>query len=328
MIPLTTQRYDWGYVSGRIAALEARFLGREFIQGLLSARVDELLRQLQDTPWGAPMTAGTTFDDCSALIDQRFFEIADSLRHDSPDPTPFDLFLMQGDFLNLKRAVSGEAHFPFPTVRIGAEDLARVAAGDLGAAPDDVREAVEGMDPEMDVTQRRTFYDIILDGSYLRHLMELGSGADAPLIRQYVETQVLARAVVVLWRALRSGHAGYAYRRYFLPVDPYTPLLRQLLELDDPATWADVIGGDLGVYMTEAAQRPEDDQAPRFEQLVANELNRLAEHGRYQVFGPERVLSFMAALATEAYNVKVAVCGRLNGIDPGLLRQRLRESYA
>jgi V/A-type H+-transporting ATPase subunit C len=71
----------------------------------------------------------------------------------------------------------------------------------------------------------------------------------------------------------------------------------------------------------------EDEQASRFELLTVNQRLRLAQDGRMQTSGPERVFAFLAGLHAEMQNLKLIVTGRLNNIDPVLLGERLREVY-
>lgn len=330
MIALTTERYDWGYVSGRISALEGRLLSRDFLASLLAhARTEDLMRQLQETPLGSELTPGAAWDDLSAIIDAHYYGIVQTLRDDAPDTTPFDIFLASGDYLNLKHALTHDESFPFLPGTLSTDELSKIAAGDWAYISQDLQQALAPLySEEVPESDRQNLLDVVLDADYLRHVLRLAKAVQAPLITAYVETLVLSRAVVALWRAQRSGRAMRWFRAHFVPLDPFTSLLMELMERGDPASWSDILHGEMADYLKEALELPPDDQAPRFDQLVAQHLNRIADRGRYQAFGPERVFSFLAALATEAYNLKLIVCGRLNRIDADLLRQRLREAYA
>jgi vacuolar-type H+-ATPase subunit C/Vma6 len=62
--------------------------------------------------------------------------------------------------------------------------------------------------------------------------------------------------------------------------------------------------------------------------MVINLLARIAKEGKMQTAGPERVFSFLEGFYNEIQNFRLVVNGRLSGINPDVLRQRLRESYA
>lgn len=301
----------------------------DFFQSLLAqAQPQDLLRQLQDTPWGSQLTPGAPWDDCGVAIDRHLYNQILSLRNDSPDPTPYDLFLVQADYLNLKRALIGETEFGFLPGLLSHAALARIAGGDTSPLPRHVATALAAVDQDTAETERRALLDVILDGAYLRHMLELGHAMDVPVIGEYVDALVLGRAVVALLRAKRAGRALKAYRLHFLPLGGFTPVVEELIQRGEAATWADAVPGELGRYLAEALELERvDEQAPHFERLVANHLMRVAERGRYQTFGPERAFAFLVTLATEAYNLKLVVCGRMNRIDADLLRQRVRAFY-
>ncbi len=328
MIPLTTDQYDWGFVSGRVSALEGRLLGRDYLVGLLGQRDSrDLFRQLQETALSTVLTPGAPWDDCSGIIDRYFYGQLDSLREDSPDPRVFDLFLGASDFLNLKRALLGGTDFRYPAGELRYEDLTRVAQGDLTALPPALRTEAEALQGDLSEEERRALIDVVLDGAYLRRQRARALALDVPLITEYVEMSILAQALVALYRAYRSGQELRRYRQHFLPLEPWTDTLDRLTVAGDPAAWGDIVGGDMGALLKEAAERPEDEQASYFERRAAERGARIAERGRAQTFGPERVFAFLVALATEAYNLKVVVCGRMGRIDADLLRQRMRECY-
>jgi vacuolar-type H+-ATPase subunit C/Vma6 len=323
---LTTEQYGWGFASGRVSALEGKLLGRDFFQTLLAqARPEDVLRLLQDTPIGASLTPGAVWDDCSALIDRHFYAQLQSLRGDSPEAAPADLFQLQADYLNLKRALLRQEGAPLAG-RFSPETLARVAAGDYAELPESLRARLSAI-AEMDDAERRQLLDAVLDGAYLEEFLATADALDVPLLREYAETFVLSRAIVALWRAQRTGQPVKRIRDRFLPVGRFTPLLEELMAAGDPLAWPGIVGGDLGLFLAEALEQPEDERIPRFDRLSAERLARIAGQGRYQAFGPERVFAYFAALATEAYNLKVVVCGRMSRIDADLLRQRLRETY-
>jgi vacuolar-type H+-ATPase subunit C/Vma6 len=297
---LTTERYDWVFPSGRVSALEGKLLSREFLHTLLAqARTEDLLRLLQDTALGASLTPGAVWEDCGALIDRYFLSQVRSLRGDSPAPMPADLFLLQGEYMRLKKASLAHAIADEELPETLRERLRRLESGGLDAA---------------------------LDGAYLEDYLALAEAMDVPLLREYAETYVLSRATVALWRAQRNRAVVKDLREHFLPVGRFTPLLEELLTAGEAASWPSILGGELGGYLAEALEAAPDERIPKFERLAAERLSRIAATGRYQAFGPERVFAYFAALADEAYNLKVIVCGRLNGIGADLLRTRLRDS--
>lgn len=324
-IPTICNHPEWGFVCGRISVLEGRLLPKEFFLSLQAQQhLDDLLQHLQDTILHDYLVPGSPWEDFSALTDRCFYDLTVSIRDESPSPVPADLFLSQGDYLNLKNALSGMDDFPFFPGEVPLEKIKAIAAGELIELPPVFREIApgEGNDAlEFD----KTVADIVVDGAYLRHLLALGDTLDSALIRMSVGHRVLAYAVSVLWRALRHNRSLKLYRRYLLPLGDYSSVLTDLTNMGNIETWPSLIGGKVGDSLAETFHGEQGAQLSRFELLNANHVLTMVQDGRMQTAGPERVFAFLTMLHAEMQNLKLIVTGRLNKIDPGLLGERLRE---
>jgi len=52
-----------------------------------------------------------------------------------------------------------------------------------------------------------------------------------------------------------------------------------------------------------------------------------AKGAKLQTMGPERVAGYFVGLKAQVFNLKLVISGRFNGIDPEMLRRRLRDCY-
>ena len=126
----------WGFVSGRISVLEGRLQPREFFLNLIAQEhLEDLIQHLQETFLREYLSPGTVWDDFSDLCDRCYHEMALSMRGDSPSSLPADLFLLQGDYLNLKNALTGSSDFPFPFGLLPQEKLLSIGHGDHADLP-------------------------------------------------------------------------------------------------------------------------------------------------------------------------------------------------
>lgn len=323
--PRVKQNFRWGFVCGRISVLEGRLVSQDFYSTLLAQdRVEDLVPHIQDTFLHEYLGPGSPWEDFSALTDRCFHEYARSLREDCPSSAPADLFLLQEDYLNLKNALMGVTEFPFRSTLIPHEKLTAIAGGDNGELPEIVQEAGvallrESADPAA--------LDAALDGAYLRHLLEISRAFGNPFIDMCLRERVLARAVAVIWRAVRLGRPLRLLQQHFLPLEDFTPVLTELMSVSDLRAWPAAVAGISGELLGEALEFPEDEQVSQFELLTANRLACDAREGDYQTAGPERVFAFLVALYAEMQNLKLVVCGRLDGVDRDLLRKRLRACH-
>lgn len=329
MIRLSVDQQEWGFASGRVSVLEGRLLPTEFFQSLVVVEhSDDLLHRLQETQMREYLMPGATWEDWSETTDTFFHKMAVSLRQDCPSPKLVNLFLLTDDYLNLKRALLNLGSYPFPHGAYNEEKLAAVASGNTGLLPREVREPMGAFsggftsDPSA-----RVALDIVLDGAYLRNVLAAGEEMGIPVIQAWLDEMTLARAAVALWRAVRDGANLRLYQQHFLPVGDHTSVLNELISSGEPQNWGGILPGRVGDLWQEAQQAHEEEQTMEFGVLMYNRLTDVARRAKLQTMGPERVFGYLWGLLVEIYNLKLIINGRLNGIDPGLLKRRLRESY-
>jgi V/A-type H+-transporting ATPase subunit C len=328
MIPKIKNNPRWGFVSARISVLEARLLPREFFLNLIAQEhLDDLVQHMQDTFLRDYISPGMMWSDFSDLCDRFFYEMALSIREESPSSIPADLFLLGGDYLNLKSALTGSSEFPFNFGLLSQEKLLAVSHGDYADLPPALKESESGfageageMDPAI--------LAIILDGAYLRNLLAMASKLGSELITAYIHDRVLSHIVIILWRALRQQQPLRRYQQYLLPVGDFNHVVTELSGTPNIDNWPSVVEGVVGDLLSESIELYEkDEQISGFDLKVSNHLTRFARDGKIQTAGPERVFSFLAGLHVEVQNLKLVMNGRLNRIDQAVLKQRLRECY-
>ena len=327
MVPKIKNNMRWGFVSGRISVLEGKLLPREFFLNLIAQdHLDDLLQHLQETFLREYLSPGTVWEDFTDLCDRCFHEMALSIKGDCPSSLPADLFLLQGDYLNLRSALTGSSDFQFHFGLLPQEKLLSIGLGDRFDFPSSLQQAETSapgeageMDPEV--------LDILLDGAYLRNLLSIASQLKSELISAYIHDRVLSYIVIILWRALKQQQSLRRYQQYLLPLGDFTPIVTEFCGMPNIESWPSALGGTIGEILSESLELPQDDQISGFEHRSTNHLTQIAGYAKMQTAGPERVFSFLVGLQIEIQNLKLVVNGRLNGIDRTLLRQRLKEGY-
>ncbi len=329
MITLTTEQENWGFVSGQTSVLEGGLLPKDFFVSLASVeKLEDMLHRLQDTPLRDFITPGASWEEWNDIVDQHFCRQMREVRAGSPDGALAALFLLSGDYLNLKRAVLGLGSHPFEKNLFSEERLAAAAAGDFSLFPAETRQAMARLGgAAADEASVRAGIDLVLDGAYLRHMLALAAGLEVPLVSAYVSDFVLAKGVAALWRMSLAGAGFKTVEDLFLPVGDHTHTLRALAAAGDPKSWGALVPGRVGDLFRQAAEQTEEPPVQAFELLVANHLMEVARRGKLQTMGPERVAGYFVGLRAQVYNFKLVISGRFNGIDPEMLKRRLRECY-
>lgn len=327
---LTKSQNKWGFACGRVSVLEGRLIPYEFFESLAGLeKVDDLFQRLQDTSLREYMVPGAvSWEDWSTILDNYVHEQVVSLRRNSPDPNIADLFSLSEDYMNLKRAVQNRSGYPFNMNMFSEARLSEVAAGMTNLLPDVIRPAVasltgaSGGDAESQMV-----VDVVLDGAYLRHYLSLAEELGVPLVREWAQVRVLGRILVVLWRAVRAGHSLKLYQQHFLPLGDFNGLITDLCSMADPRGWGALIPGSMGNLWSQALEADEEEQVARFEKLSADYLTAMVRRAKLQTAGPERVAGYLWGLWVEVFNLKLVISGKLNKLDAGLLKSRIRDTY-
>ncbi|GMV99730.1 MAG: hypothetical protein AMXMBFR84_08690 [Candidatus Hydrogenedentota bacterium] len=325
MSTTTTHGSSWGFVCGRASACEGRLLSEDFFLSIASlVQIEDILRQLNDTPLRDFLTPGADWEDWSAVIDRYFHQHVLSIRQDCPKPEVADIFLIRDDYQNLKTALLGNRELPFPPLYLTAEQLVPVANGDISALPSPFKESASRALRSLESTRNQACVDAILDGAYLRHLQAFAAALNVSLIHDYTEAYVLSRVVLAMWREYRAGRDVQHYVQHALPLGSVSAMAQVLADAGDPKGWGDVLTGKVGEVYRQANAVTDGEEVQRFEDLIMNYLINIATKGYGQVAGPERVFAYLRVLASETHNLKLVVCGRMNRIDSTVLKRRLR----
>ena len=322
--PSIKNRPEWGFVCGRISALEGKLLLKEFYPSIIEMHhTEDIFQHLQGTLIENYLDPGIPWEDFSAVADRCFYDLAVSIREDSPSPVPANLFLIKNDYLNIKYALSGMEGVPFLPGTISEHVVYSILDGDYGDLPSPFRERITGA--AIDINELdETVSDMFVDGAYLRHMLDLAAEIDSPLIQVCVRELVVGHTVSALWRVLRQGRDLKSVVEYIVPIGEENSLVFELADTPDPSAWPERIGGEIGDLLSRALQMPFEEQVSTFELKMTNLVLHMATIAHFETSGPERVFDFLMALEAEMQNLKLVITGKINRIDADILAQRLR----
>jgi len=326
---LSKGQHRWGFVCGQISVLEGRLMSYDFFMNLGSIeKPEDVLHRLQETTLREFMVPGAeTWEDWSTIIDNYVHAQIYELKKACPSPEITDVFLLSEDYVNLKRAINGKNPL-FPKNIFTESRLAEIASANPSLFPEVIRPAITAIcNPAGVQSENPLITDIVLDGSYLRHYLDLISQLDCPLLKDWSELRILSKLIVVLWRALKAGHNLKMFQQYLLPIEPFNHLVGELCSINELRSWGGVIPGIVGDIWRECLDLSEDEQIPKFEQMTSDLLTNYVKHAKLQTMGPERVGSFCWGMHVEAFNLKLLISGKLNGLPSAMLKDRIRQTY-
>lgn len=329
MKALSKGQHRWGFVCGQISVLEGRLMSYDFFMNLGSIeKTEDVLHRLQETSLREFMVPGAeTWEDWSTIIDSYVHTQINELKKASPSPEITDVFMLSEDYVNLKRAMNGKNAL-FPKNVFSESRLTEIASGNPALFPEIIRPSISVIaNPAGAQTENPMITDIVLDGCYLRQYLWLISKLNCPLLKEWSETRVLSKLIVVLWRALKAGHNLKVFQQYLLPLEPFNHLVNELCATTELRSWGNIIPGVIGDIWRECFEISEDEQISKFEQNVSDFITQQAKQAKLQTMGPERVGAFCWGLNMEAFNLKLIVSGKLNGLPSNMLKDRIRQTY-
>lgn len=316
---------DYLCLSAMLRAREAKMLGRDKLERLLTEpNYADAARALTDCGY-EDMSEMDTRGINEALGRHRASELAE-VYDMCPDKRVVDVFRLKYEYHNAKVIVkSGGA---------GKEDLisesGRCTAAELLQAYESgestgLSETLTAAMTEAKVTLARTgnpqLADFILDRAYFDELSALAQEIGDGFISGYVRLLIDSANVRIAVRAQSVEGGGR------------TPLASALIpggtvDSDEIRHAMDSRDALTQLYAnTVFAEAVQQSGMTAFELAADNAVNAFLADSELVSFGPAAIAGYLAAVENEITAIRIILTGRLMGIDPKLLRERLRESY-
>ena len=324
---------DYLAISARVKAMETTLLTWERMMQILDARSEaEALKLVQES--GYPALTATDPEALDQVLSRAREEMLSDLVGGAPDSRYIELFKIKYDYHNVKAILKAEAMRTSPDRML--MDMGRVspavlrealASGDMEALPDMLAAAAAEAKSVLDTTRDPQLSDIVLDRWYYRDLAAVAEETGSEFLKGYVKVQIDAANLRVLVRTIRMGKNA-AFMQYVLfeggEIDP-----DQLLKVAD--------AGGAGLAEVYAASQLEEAAAvgatvlqggalTEFEKMCDDAVNVYLAGAQFVPFGEAPLVGYLAARETEYTNLRILLIGRSTGLDPEVIRSRLRRS--
>lgn len=325
---------DYLVISARVKALETGLLTRERMEQLLDAKTGQEAAKLLQECGYPPLDAQRPEEMDAALANLREATMAD-LAEGMPDKRYLELFKIKYDYHNAKALLKAEA-VGVPAGRM-LMDMGRVPAAALAEAirdrdlenlPKTLASAVAEAKEVLDTTRDPQLGDMVLDRWCYRDMAELAEETGSRFLQGYAAVQIDAVNLRTAVRTLRMGKG----------TDFLQGALLEGGDLAPEAVSKAAAGGGAGLRELYAATRfraaaeaGADALAggplTEFEKLCDDAVGDYLAGARYVPFGEAPLVGYLAARETEYTNLRIILMGRAAGIDPAVIRTRLRASY-
>ena len=327
---MQTKREDYLFLSSMLRAREVKMLSRDKAERMLDApSYGECAKLLTDCGY-------EDLSQCSAAeIDRALSrtraEIFRELSLQAPAKDLVDLFRVKYDYHNAKAMLKAEAmdSEPLPVMsasgRVSPEAmLAAYREERLHELPAALARAIAEGREVLARTANPQLADFAMDRAYFEELRAL-SAEKGDFVRGYVSILADSTNLKSAVRTARLGKNADFLRLALVPggrvdADRFTAAGDAL-----PALFG---GSALAEAASLGAAAAEGGSMTAFERACDNAVMTYLRGAKLVSFGEEAVLAYLAAVENEITAVRMILTGRLAGIAPQTIRERLRDLYA
>lgn len=318
---------EYIYAVARVRSRELTLLNRQDIDQLMACKsYEECLRVLNDKGWGT----GEPVRSAESLLAAEEEKTWAFIRELTDDLTPFDVLLYPIDYNNLKAAVkcvvtNTEPHGVFlPGGTVEPEAMMRcVRENDFSILPQAMASAADEAYHTLLHTDDGQLCDVILDRACLLGVLDCGRNSGSDILAQYAELLAATTDIKIAVRSCKTGKSPAFLRSALAPcatLDTNTLTAAACKDLDE--VFAYLASTPYG----EAAERLKESYSA-FEKWCDDKVMDLIKGQKSNPFSIGPLFAYIIARKNEISTVRVILSGKLNELDDGMIRERLRDMY-
>ncbi len=330
---MATKREAYLCLSAILRAREPQLLSSERAQRMLDAgSFEEAAKLLTDC--GYPDLSQSAVRE----IEEQLAEHRDAVLREmdalAPDKSIVSAFRVKYDYHNVKAILKGEA--------MGA-DAGRLLSGAGRVAPEKLWDAyreeryselpapmAKAMEEARTVLARTANpqqADLILDQACYEEMKAAAKEAGCPFLEGYVRLLIDSTNLKSAVRTIRMRKDAQFLRSVLL-TGGSVDLDRFANAADGESLAALFQNGKLAQAAALGAEAASGGRMTAFEKACDNAVTAYLKDAKLISYGPEALIAYLAAVEGEVTAVRMILTGRLAGIAPETIRERLRDFYA
>ena len=327
--------YDYLYLTSALRAKEPKMLTLDRINRMLEApSFEEAAKLLMDC--GYVDMSGMKAAEIEKALSVHRKEAFEDIRELIPEKEIVDVFSLKYDYHNVKVLLkaesagvdgkyllsgSGTVSVEILTEAYYSQDEASLLPSRLAKALDEARSVIKR-------TENPQLADFILDRAYFDEMRELAGKLYAPFLSEYVRLAIDGANLRTVVRTLRIGR-GESFLRSAL-------ISGGNIDVGTLAESAYTESGFLPIYDSSefraaaelGVEAAKGGKLTYFEKECDSVQTRFFVSAAKISFGAPPVIAYIAALENEITAVRMILTGKLSGIEPSLIRERLRDINA
>ena len=320
-------------ISAMLRAREPRLLTNEKAERMLdAASFEDAAKLLTDSgyPDMSQMDANELEDCLAKHRDEIFAELA----RFSPDGRLVDVFRLKYDYHNAKAIIKAEAMGLDPlrllsnSGRVAGKKLLELYNEDKRVQlPETLGTAMAEAKAVLARTGNPQLSDFVLDKAYFAELEKAAAELESDFLKGYATILIDSTNLKSTVRTLRMGK-GQDFLREVL-ISGGNVGAERLANAADKESIAVLY---VHTRLERAAQLGGDSldgsSMTAFELACDNAVNGYLREAKLISYGSAPVLAYMAAVEGEITAIRMILTGRLAGVAPQVIRERLRDLYA
>lgn len=314
---------DFLFLTANLRAKEAKMLTKDRMERMLTEPgFADAARLLTDC--GYEDMSEMNSAQINKALGKHFAEELEEFYLNVPEKSIADMFRLKYEYHNAKVIIkdgglkeSGERLLS-DCGRTSIEEIIRIYLTEEGVMNTFSRAIVESKET-LARTGNPQLADFVMDAAYFEELLQFAAKTRSNYIMDYARLLIDSTNLRSAVRALLMSRRELLEKALVAggTVDAQLFLTTVRSREDVVALFANSI-------FSKAAEAP---TMTLFEREVDNAINDYLARSQLVGFGPEPALAYLAALENEITSIRIILTGKLMGIDPEQLRERLRESY-
>lgn len=317
------------YLSAALRARETKLLNAERAQRMLDAAgFEECAKLLNDC--GYSDMSQFSAKEIEAELSRRRCEVFDELERMAPDRAVVDIFRMKYDYHNVRSVLKGDAvgadceHLLVSCGRVKPERLlSAIREERWSELPKALAKAAEDAKAALARTGNPQLADFVLDKAYSAELRDAAKATGSPFLTGYVDILGESTRLKSAVRILRMGRGAETMLEAGVSDgnDRFAAGDRESIAAKYSRTLLEKAAA-LGMDALDGGS------LTAFELECDNAVNAYLKGAKLVSFGEEPLVAYIAAVENEITAIRMILTGRLAGIAPATIRERLRDLYA
>lgn len=318
-----------------LKARETNILTRERMDRMLSAPTyAEAAKLLTDCGYEDMSKADAKGIDVS--LSRHRQEVFDEVRRFIPQSELVDIFRLKYDYHNAKVLIKSEGAGVSGEHLLSASGRADVKAvadayheDDYRFVPTALGKAMQEAKSVLNRTGNPQTADFALDRAYFAEMTEMAKKLDSRFLKEYVAIQIDVANLRSAVRTMRMGRDQDFLMTALIPggsVDPAR--VAQTVATGGEGLIAIFNSSYLKPCAVLGAEAVKGGSMTGFELACDNAVTAFLGTAKLKCFGVEPVVEYLALVEGEITAIRMILTGRLAGIEPDVIRERLRDINA